>query len=210
MELYYAPFSTYSQKVLLALYEKELEFKRNVIMLLDKAVQKEFAQVYPLGKIPLLKKEDGSYLPESTSIVEYLEVQHGSQLIPKDLESAALVRSIDRKMDLYLNNPTVTLLFASMKPEEEQDKEALAKAQKHIDYSYSEMSQLLADHQWLAGDDFTMADCAAIPTLFYAQQLYPFNDYPQIVDYYERAKQRSSYQHVLEEALPMLEKLKMM
>jgi glutathione S-transferase len=209
MKLYYLPVSTYSQKALLALYEKAVEFERELVYLQDPEARKNYEALYPLGKVPLLMVDGDHMIPESSIIIEYLEghFSTGTKLIPDTVDEARQVRFMDRMCDLYLDNPVVKLLFQGMKPEAEQNLEEQATAKKQLGINYQHMNQRLAGQDWLCGSGFSMADCAAIPPLFYAQQVYPFENYENITAYYERAKSRPSYQQVLEEALPVWESM---
>jgi glutathione S-transferase len=206
MKLYYMSFSTYSQKVLIALYEKGLDFEREKVALFDPDVKAAYQKIYPIGKIPLLRTE-GLMIPESTIIIEYLEDKYpqGTKLIPDQSDKAGKVRLMDRMSDLYLNNPVVALLFESMKPGSERNNEEIEKAEQQLINAYHYLDYRFDGQRWACGDDFTMADCACIPPLFYAQQVFPFEQYKNLVAYYERALQRESYQRVLEEAVPDLE-----
>src|ERR1700733_12029766 len=107
MKLYYFPLSTYSQKVLVALYEKGLDFTPEIVSVMDAAAKAEYkAKVNPLGKVPTLVAANGHKIPESTTIIEYLEDNHessGTRLIPADRAHARLTRFHDRNFDLYLN-----------------------------------------------------------------------------------------------------------
>ena len=61
----------------------------------------------------------------------------------------------------------------------------------------------MASRPWAAGDDFSMADCAAAPALFYAAKVLPYADsHPHLAAYLERLKARPSYARVLKEAEP--------
>ncbi|TQV85080.1 glutathione S-transferase family protein [Aliikangiella coralliicola] len=211
MKLYYHPVSTYSQKVLIALYEKQITFDSEIVQLFDPEVKANYEKIYPIGKIPLLIVEDDWKIPESTIIVEYLEgnFEQGTQLIPSAKEAARHVRFHDRMSDLYLNDPTSTLLFELKKAEDIRDQDKIARACKYLDLSYRYLDDKLRDSDWLMGESFTLADCATIPPLFYAQQIHPFGDYANLTAYYKRANARESYEKVLSEALPALEKMGM-
>lgn len=69
MELYYYPISTYCQKVLIACYEKSVEFTPQLVFLFDEAEREAYRKIYPMGKIPLLVLDDGHWVPESSNIV---------------------------------------------------------------------------------------------------------------------------------------------
>lgn len=205
MELFYFPLSTYAQKVLIAMYEKNVAFERKLVNLMDPTERAQYEALYPIGKIPLLMPTPEHKIPESSIIIEYLEGHHatGTKLIPDGVDAARRVRFMDRMCDLYLNDPVTTLLFATMKPEGARDTDALAKARKLLDITYGRLDDHLVNQEWLCGDAFTMADCAAIPPLFYAQGVYPFHKHANLVAYFERATKRSSYRRVLDEALPV-------
>jgi glutathione S-transferase len=73
MKLYYHPISTYSQKALIALYEKELDFEPEIVSLMNPEARQKYHEVYPMGKIPCLQLEDGHIIPEASIIIEYLD-----------------------------------------------------------------------------------------------------------------------------------------
>ena len=55
----------------------------------------------------------------------------------------------------------------------------------------------------MCGESFTMADCAAIPALYYARTVAPFEAFPQVAAYWRRAQQRPSYAKVRAEFEPI-------
>ncbi len=88
----------------------------------------------------------------------------------------------------------------------QSSEDELARAAKYVRLSYENFDKRLANQEWLCGD-WSMADCAAIPSLFYCQRISPFSDYRNIVSYYERAKQRPSYAKVMAEFVPIWESM---
>ena len=205
MKLYYNPISTYSQKVLIAFYEKALEFEPNIVNLMDPDDLAKYREVYPMGKIPCLVLDDGHLIPESSIIIEYLDDMGEPRLIDGDNEQTRKIRFKDRMFDLYLNEPVVMLLFQGMKPEDQRDPERMKTAQFRIDTMYSFMEGEFEKHPFASGDKFSMADCSAAPTMFYAEQTAPFSEYKNISAYWERLKQRPSVQRTHEEVRPVLE-----
>lgn len=205
MKLHYNPLSTYSQKVQIALYEKGVAFEPALVDLMTPEGRAAYEQIYPIGKVPLLILDDGHMIPESTIIIEYLEGHHpkqGAKLIPDGIDAARQVRFMDRMGDLYLNNPAVTLLFEKI-GFRKFDEATLATAKKHLLFSFEKLNQRLANQAWVAGADFSMADCATIPPLFYSQVVAPLGDYPHLQRYFERAQQRPSYARVMAEFVPI-------
>ncbi len=204
MKLYYNPMSTYSQKAMIAFNEKGIAFEPQVVSLMDPSSRDAFETVYPIGKLPFFKPREDYAVPESTIIIEYLEdnFPDTAQLIPEGRNEARQVRFMDRMTDFYLNDPVVSLLFMKFgfRP---QDDAAEAKARKHIATTYKALDARLAKQPYICGENFSMADCATIPPLFYAQDVMPFDAYPNLKAYWERAQQRPSYAKVMAEFVPM-------
>ncbi|MGC8000888.1 glutathione S-transferase family protein, partial [Salmonella enterica] len=63
----------------------------------------------------------------------------------------------------------------------------------------------MAQQPWAAGRDFSMADCAAAPPLFFINRMRPLSgEYPNLARYLERLQKRPSYGRTLAEAEPYL------
>ncbi len=205
MKLYYNPISTYSQKVLLAFYEKGLEFQPKIIKLMDPESNEEYRKIYPMGKIPCLVLEDDHIIPESSIIIEYIDSMAEPRLIDGDAEQTRKIRFKDRMFDLYLNDTVVTLLFQSMKPDDQKDQEKIDTAKFRIDTMYNFMDHEFGQQPYANGDTFTMSDCSASPALFYSELLTPFTEYKNICAYWERLKERASVQRTHKDAKPIVE-----
>jgi glutathione S-transferase len=209
MKLYYHPLSTYSQKVLIALYEKGLAFEAEIVNLMDDAARDAYRKIYPMGKIPLLVLDDGQWVPESSIICEYLDTHFDAEpkLIPDDRDHSRQVRFKDRMYDLYLNESVSALLFENFKPAAQRSQELQARCRYRIGVMYGFMEKNLQSQTWTNGETFTLGDCAAAPPLFYAQQTAPFADRPNIVAYWQRLQARPAVQRVLGEAAPYLARM---
>jgi glutathione S-transferase len=202
MKFYYHPISSYSQKALIALYEKGVAFEPKVVALMDPKERAQYREVYPLGKVPLLVEDNGHIIPESSIIIEYLDGIAEPKLIFGNAEKSRQIRFKDRMFDLYLNDSIVTLLFQSMKPESQQDSERIDTAKFRIDTMYGFMEKEFGGQPFANGDTFSMADCAAAPALFYAQHTAPFASYKNISAYWKRLTSRPSVKRVISEAEP--------
>jgi len=205
MKLYYNPLSTYSQKVMIAFNEKGLAYEPEIVNLMSPDSRAAYEKVNPICKVPFLKTDGDWVVPESTTIIEYLEDKFPKtpRLIPAvGGDAARQVRFMDRMADLYLNDPIVELLFQKFgfRP---QDEARAARSRRYIDLSYEHFDKRLAAQTWMCGDAFTMADCAAIPALFYAQVVSPFEGHANVVAYWRRAQQRPSYAKVRAEFEPI-------
>lgn len=205
MKLYYNPLSTYSQKVLMAFYEKGIKYTPEIVDLASTEARAAFERVNPLGKVPFLMPSEDYQVPESTSIIEYLEDKFpdSPRLISSDgADAARKVRFMDRVADLYYNDQVVELQFQQI-GFRAKDEDRAARARKYIATTYSHWNKRLASQTWMCGNTFTMADCSAIPAMFYAQQVAPFAAHPNIVAYWRRALERPSYVKVKAEFEPI-------
>ena len=211
MKLYYYPHSTYCQKVLLAFHEKGLSFSPEIVDMMNEQARAHYEATYPIGRVPLLqlqsndkdKPEDGYMIPESSIIIEYLDQHHPDtpRLIPSDPEEARIVRFMDRMADLYLNEPIAGLirkkLFAGVEKEMPQKK-----AFKYIEASFDYLDEHLSERQFICGKSFTMADCAVIPSLFYARYVYPFAEHENIRGYWLRVSEKPCFKQLMAQVEP--------
>ncbi len=211
MKLYYFPLSTYSQKVLTAFHEKGVAFTPEVVVNMDPAARAEYLKINALGKVPTLVLDDGHVIPESTTIIEYLEDHHGdsgTRLIPTDSKDRARqTRFFDRQFDLYFNEPMQTIFFDGRKPKDQQSPSGVAAAKQKLDILYPKYDEHMAKRTWIMGDDFTMADCAAAPCLSYLRMVHPFTEYKHLSAYAARLTERPSFARVLAEAAPYMAKM---
>ena len=205
MKLYYNPVSTYSQKAMIAFYEKGLTFTPELVNLMSAEGRAAYETINPIGKVPFLKPSEDWMVPESTSIIEYLEDKFPNtpRLIPAaGGDAARQVRFMDRMADLYFNDPVVELLFQKF-GFRAQDEDKAARSRKYVNLSYEHFNKRLATQTWMCGNSFSMADCAVIPALFYSQIVAPFSGHANVVAYWNRAQQRPSYAKVKAEFEPI-------
>ncbi|MEO8466938.1 MAG: glutathione S-transferase family protein [Gammaproteobacteria bacterium] len=205
MKLYYSPLSTFSHKAMLAFHEKGVAFAPELVDLGSQEARAAYEKINPTGKVPFLLADNGWQVPESTSIIEYLEDEFPNtpKLIPTAGEGTPRqVRFMDRVADLYFNEPIVELLLQQIGLRA-QDAARADRARKYVQMAYGFWSKRLATQPWLCGSAFTMADCAAIPALFYAQIVAPFTDQPNVAAYWRRAQERPSYVRIRAEFEPI-------
>ncbi len=209
MKLYYHPLSTYSQKTLMAFHEKRVSFTPEIVNLFSPEGQAAYRKIYALGKIPLLTLDDGWTIPESSIIIEYLDTHFssGTRLIPEDKDLARRCRFHDRQFDLYVNEPFQKVFFDARRPEAERDPKGVAAAKERLDLMYTYFNKVLEKNTWVLGETFSMADCAAAPSLAYLGATYPFDAHPHLKAYWGRLAERPSFKKVLAEAEPYIAKL---
>ena len=148
--------SNYYNKVKLALLEKGV------------AVEEELAWVgetdrnaSPLGKVPYLMTEQGA-ISESTVLLEYIEDQFPAQpLMPTDAFQKAKVRELLRYIELHLE-----LVARNLYPEAffggKVSDSAKEKTGQQLEKNVTAFAQLVKFSPFIAGDQFTLADCAAV------------------------------------------------
>lgn len=167
LELFGHPFSSYTQKVLIALFEDGTKFQYR---LLESDHPDNFATLKrhsPFGQFPLLIDE-GEPIFESTPIIEHLQARHPgpNRWIP-DGPLGRRVRFLDRFFDLYVMGNMQVPVANALRPENARDPYGEARARERLNIAYGWLETNLGD-EWAAGDQFTLADCAAAPSLFYA------------------------------------------
>ena len=137
LTLYFHPFSSFCQKVLIALYENETPFEARVIDLGDPASRADLERVWPLTKFPVLRDEEaGVTVPESGLINEYLAERHPGPvaLVPADPKAALEARIWDRFFDNYLMSAMQKPVFEALKAEGARKEEAMLEVYYEDDY----------------------------------------------------------------------------
>ncbi len=196
LRLYFHPFSSFCQKVLIALYENITPFERELVDLTDPASAAAFKKMWPIGKFPVLRDESrDEMVPESSIIIEYLAEHYPgkSELVPKDRDLARKVRFSDRFFDLYVQLPMQKIVADRFRPDGKHDSYGVEHARNQLKTALGVLERKLSAKTWATGDSFTMADCAAAPSLFYANLMMPFDeDCTQTAAYLHRLMQRPS------------------
>ncbi|MFH7024156.1 MAG: glutathione S-transferase family protein [Heteroscytonema crispum UTEX LB 1556] len=194
MKLYYAPASSYSQRVLIAMYEKSADFTPIEVNLFEPKYREEYMQVNHFAKIPTLVTEKGNVLFEAIIIIEYLDqyFQNTTRLIPVDPEQAIEVRMLERMVDVYINGGREALFADSQRPVEERGKKEVMKAKRLLETALELLDEKLASRTWLGGEEFAIADCAAAPTLAYLRMVYNYQHLSNLTNYVRRLEKRPS------------------
>jgi|SRR6188768_1777300 len=207
-ELYYHPIASYCWKALIALYEAEIPFEKRLVDLGDPAQRAAFLELTPLGKFPLLRDTgSGRTVPESSIVIEYLAQRdpRAARLFPSSPELLLEARAKDRFFDLYVMEPMSKIVDDKLRAETERDRQGVAQAHARLDTAYGIAERFLRATGWAVGDDFSLADCAAAPSLFYADKVHPLGaDLPLCRSYLERLQARPSFARVLREAEPLM------
>jgi glutathione S-transferase len=202
LTLYAHPFSSYCQKVLIALRENEIPFTYRHLE--EPGAAEERAALWPLGRFPVLV-DDGRTIAESSIIIEHLDLHHAGpiRLVPDDRDAALEVRFMDRFFDNYVMTVMQKLVSEALRAEGARKQETMTEACQALDTAYAWLEERLSGRTWVAGERFTMADCAAAPSLFYADWVHQIGpDFPRLRAYRSRLLGRPSFARAVAEARP--------
>jgi glutathione S-transferase len=209
LKLYFHPLSSFCQKVLVALYENGTPFEPHIVNLFDEASSAAFKKIWPIGKFPVLRDDARDRtVPESSIIIEYLQQHYPgkTRFVPSDAELARQMRFRDRFYDLYVNVPMQKIVTDRLRPAGKNDSYGVEQAKGLLRTALGMVDKSMATNKWAMGEDFTMADCAAAPALFFADKVMPFGAaYPNVAAYLARLIQRPSFARAAKEAQPYLE-----
>jgi len=155
--------SNYYNKVKMVLIEKGIPFSEEKCPMGGEKTE-EMLMCSPLGKVPYIRTEQGS-LCESAVIVDYLEaLQPEPRLMPADAWGQAKVRELVTFVELHLE-----LVVRELYPEaffggtvSDANK---ARVHKLLARNIAAFQRLAKFGPYLAGADFTLADCAAYVSL---------------------------------------------
>lgn len=204
LALYGHLFSSYTQKVLIALYENGTPFEFRSIGPDTPQHVAEWLKRWPLRKFPLLVDGERDVV-ETSVIIEYLQLTHPGpvRLLPADPLAALDVRFLDRFFDLHVMNAAQHAVDGALSGDPVKRQDGLALAVKKLDLAYAWLEGQLAGRTWAVGEGFTMADCAAAPSLFYADWTHPISDdFPVLRAYRARLLARPSFARAVDDARP--------
>lgn len=204
LDLFGHPFSSYTWKALIPLYENGTPFRFRPLGPDHPENGAELARLWPLAKFPLLV-DGGRPVMESSIIIEYLDRHHPGpvRMIPADADAALEVRMLDRLFDNYVMGQMQRPVVDAMRPPERRDPAGVAEARAALERIYGWLEHWLEGREWAAAGAFTMADCAAAPALFYADWVHPIDEaHRRLRAYRARLLARPSVARCVEDARP--------
>ena len=202
LTLYAHPFSSYCQKVLVALYENDVPFEYRSLE--EPSAMAELKVRWPFARFPILVDE-GRTIVESTIIIEHLMLTRGGRVrwLPDDPLEALEVRFLDRFFDNDVMAAMQKPVFEALKKDDARRDEAMAEAGRALDLAYGWLEQRLQGRTWAAGETLSLADCAAAPSLFYADWVHPIAPYfPTVRAYRSRLLAWPAFARAVDEARP--------
>jgi glutathione S-transferase len=202
--LYAHPFASYCQKVLIALYEHSTPFTYRKLVPEDPTAMSELATLWPLKKFPVLV-DDKEVIVESSVIIEYLDIHHPGpeRLIPTDSRAALEVRMLDRFFDNYVMTPMQKIVADFIRAESDRDPFGVKESKSTLDSAYGWLNGVMDGRIWAAGAQFTLADCAAAPALFYSDWVHEIGqDFANVRGYRQRLLDHPAVARSIDEARP--------
>ncbi len=157
------------------------------------------ATVNPLGGLPVLQLDDGSYLTESLAIIEYVEELHPTPpMIGTTPLERARVRETERIAEQAVLNNCGTI-FQNTSPffagRVRQSADAAETARGRLATALGVLDRRVGAKPFLCGDRTTIADCtlyAAVELANFARVAIDFPKLPNLSRWYEAFKRRPS------------------
>ena len=206
LTLHFHPLSSFCWKALIALYENDIAFTPNSVNLGDPAERAALLKLWGIGKFPVLRDEArGETIPETSIIIEYLDRYYRgpTRFISDEPTLALQTRLRDRFYDLYVHLPMQKIVGNRIRAEGNKDPHGVEEARAQLSHSYRMIETQMMRSEWAMGDAFGLADCAALPPLFYGNMVEPFGEANKnLAGYFERLKARVSVARAIKEAEP--------
>lgn len=178
--LYGHPFSSYTWKVLIALYACEIPFDFRIVDAEHPQHGEVVRTAGPAGKFPVLADGD-NLLFESSAIIEYLARHHAREamLVPEDADAATGMRMLDRVFDNYVMAPMQAVVDEHIRNPQAPDQARIAEARDKLERTYAWLEGWLEYYPPMS--HVTLIECAAAPSLFYADWVHPIGpEFPRL------------------------------
>lgn len=177
LKLYNAQLSPYAARCRMQIYAKNLDVE--LLEMPGTIPPEEFAKLTPMHKVPALDA-DGKIIPESQIICEYLEGKFPEPpLLPVALEARVEMSLLCRLADLYVMTP-MGHLFGQINPQA-RDECVCDQFCGDLEKGLGWLDAYLDGSAYAVGDTLTLADCALVPVLFFAERISPMFGYEDIL-----------------------------
>ena len=205
--LYHYPLCAFSRAIRLYLNEKELAYAAIIENPWDR--KHIFSKNHTISDIPTLEEKAGLVLEGWYPIVEQLEQLYRSPpLFGKSFKEKAEIRKITALFnEMFFADVTKLIVFEKIFKKHIEnrspDSTFIRRGCSNIN-TYFEYITWAADHRnWLAGDDFSIADIAAAAHISCIDYLGSINweNYPSVKDWYVRIKSRPTFREILNDRI---------
>ena len=169
------PGSPYGRAVLATLMEKGASYRLSPVAPGTFRAEPHVSR-HPFGRVPVLE-HDGFMLYETQAIVRYLDrVAAGPALTPTDAKAIARMDQVMNVCDWYLFQGVGNVIgFQRVVGPRllglATDEAVIAQAMPKAHAVFNELSRLLGDNTWFAGDRLTLADLMIAPQIDFFVQM---------------------------------------
>lgn len=202
MKLIGSPASPFVRKVRVVMAEKKLDYDLALenVWAADTTIQES----NPLGQVPCLEMEDGSFMFDSRVIVEYLDtLTPVGKLIPANGRGRAEIKCWEALADGVLDAAILIRLEMTLRQPEMQSGEWIARQMGKVNAGLKAMSTGLAEAPFCSGNHLTLADISVVCALGWLSFRFPEidwrADYPNLLKLFDKLSERSSFKDSLPE-----------
>jgi glutathione S-transferase len=165
MKIYDFPLAPNPRRVRIFLAEKKIEIVYvHVDIMKGEDRTAEFMEKNPLGGLPVLEFDDGTYLTESLAICRYFEGVYPAPLMGIDPRDVAFVEMWNRRMELEVLDPIANFLQHTSPIFKDRIKQIPEFAEMRREHGLKRiewLDSILAQRQFVAGERYTIADITA-------------------------------------------------
>ncbi|MFT7686638.1 MAG: glutathione S-transferase [Candidatus Azotimanducaceae bacterium] len=199
MKLYYFPYAPNPTKVRTYIAEKGIEIEQVLVNISEDEQKSEIhLQRNPTGTLPVLELDNGDYLSESLTIIEYLEEIYPSpNMIGSDPLTRATIREVERQVEHEILLRVIRIIHTTNSPLGFPANPAVAENEmNHLPDALKRIDKLIDDQTFVMGSHVTIVDCTLFSALFFAElcELDISKEYLNLHRWYEDFKQRPSAQ----------------
>jgi len=171
MKIYTFPIAPNPTRVRTYLREKDIVIEE-VVVDLTRGEQNSEAHLKrsPLGTLPVLELDNGEFIDESLTIMQYLEELYPSPvMIGEDAASRARTLKTERFIEMNVLLRLVRLIHATNSPLGLPPNINVATAEEALlPNALSRLNNIIADHDFIMGNEPTIADCTLFAALNFA------------------------------------------
>jgi len=199
MKLYYFPYAPNPTKVRTYIAEKGIDIEQVLVNISeDEQKSDTHLQRNPTGTLPVLELDNGDYLSESLTIIEYLEEIYPSpNMIGSSPLERAYIREVERQVEHEILLRVIRIVHATNSPLGFPANPAVAENEiNHLPDALKRINALIKDQTFVMGSQVTIVDCTLFSALFFAELcgLDISKEYENLQRWYENFKQRPSAQ----------------
>ncbi len=207
--LYHLPFSANCRLVRIALAENKVSFRLIVEPIWER--RDNFLALNPEGQVPVFINEQNLKICGASVIIEWLDENMDNSLIGSEIDIRCESRRImNWFLNKFSNEIDNTIVYEKIMKgfigKGNPDANILRVGRKNLKIHMEYITCLSKNRDWLAGNEFTIADISAAANISVIDYLGEINwkEYSSAKDWYARIKSRPSFRKILEDKIPGL------